>query len=43
LQRGALAAQALGALGVVPYPRVGELEFYLGQPLFLFGIVKGTP
>jgi hypothetical protein len=43
LQRRPLAAQALGALGIVPDPRIGEFEFYLGQPFFLFGMVKDTP
>jgi hypothetical protein len=42
-QRGALAAQRLGALGIVPDLGVGQFQFDLGQPFLFFRVVKDTP
>jgi len=43
LQRGAFAAQFLGAFGVVPDAGLGQLEFYLGEAILAFSEVKDTP
>jgi hypothetical protein len=40
---GLLAAQRLGALGIVPDRGFGQFQFYFGEALFTVIKVKDTP
>jgi hypothetical protein len=42
-QRGALPPQLLGALGIVPYAGLGQLQLYLGEAFLAEIEVKDTP
>jgi len=42
-QGGALTAQTLGPLRVIPDAGLGQFQFYLGQALLTIGEVKDTP
>jgi hypothetical protein len=43
LERGALLAELLGALRIIPDAGLAQLQLYFGEPLLLVSVVKDTP